>query len=334
LDSPLNNNTIALADTFVHYQESLELMAVLGTYADAGQLARALKLFRVRVPRFIDLSFDFVSRRAGFDGIIVEVKSGSQQYEHTVAQLRTYRAARPRRRGARFLIWGIVEQPDVPDASLEILTQLFREADRASDVWVFSSAEAIPTVLEAARLSFPNQDVGLASRPIKGISDIPRTPKEVEKELFNPFNERGARISVRRSGEDRFWEGGMMDSWRVLRVATHDGKDEQADFWLLFRDIGWWLDPQQQYTHLVKVLSWEKTADGLRLYLDNGDALDVDFLWAEDDLELWKRIVEERTDEWEKSDKRQAAYIRDTYIPMWWGRAAQSVNRPVIDWLG
>jgi hypothetical protein len=111
-----------------------------------------VELFQVRVPRFIDLAFDFAIRREGLDGIIVEAKSGGQQYEHTIAQLRTYRAARPRLPGARLLIWGIVEKPDRPDATFEKLRSMFANAETDSDVWVFSSADSIPTVLEAARL--------------------------------------------------------------------------------------------------------------------------------------------------------------------------------------
>jgi hypothetical protein len=43
-------------------------------------------------PGFVDVVFDFDRRIAGFDGIIVEAKSGSQQYSRdAVAQLRTYR---------------------------------------------------------------------------------------------------------------------------------------------------------------------------------------------------------------------------------------------------
>jgi len=42
------------------------------------------------IPQFVDLAFDFDEPRAGFDGLIVEAKSGVQPYRHAVAQLRTY----------------------------------------------------------------------------------------------------------------------------------------------------------------------------------------------------------------------------------------------------
>lgn len=101
-------------------------------------------------PEFVDLAFDFETRRAGFDGIIVEAKSGDQRFKDTVAQLRTYRAARPRAPGGRYLIWGIVENPDQLGATFEDFRREFVAANKAADVWVFSSADAIPIVLSAA----------------------------------------------------------------------------------------------------------------------------------------------------------------------------------------
>jgi len=67
-----------------------------------------------------------------------------------VAQLRTYRAARPRVCGSRYLVWGIVENSDRPDLTVEELKTWFANASEARDVWVFSSFNAITEVLQAA----------------------------------------------------------------------------------------------------------------------------------------------------------------------------------------
>jgi hypothetical protein len=144
------DNTITLDGARIYYQQSLDREIVLATYAHDGPLAPALDLFEVRAPKFVDLAFDFETKRSGFDGLIVEAKCGAQQYEHTVSQLRAYRAARPRRQGQRYLVWGIIENPGRPDRSLAELRAMFAAADRSADVWVFSSADAIPIVLDAA----------------------------------------------------------------------------------------------------------------------------------------------------------------------------------------
>jgi hypothetical protein len=150
LDS--DNNTIRLDGVRVYYQQSLDREVVLSTSEYIGALASAVEFFGVRIPKFIDLGFDFETTREGFNGLIIEAKSGSQQYDDTVAQLRTYRLARPRRAGGRYLIWGIVENRDRPDATIDDLNSMFTAADKTTDVWVFSSADAIPAVLSAARL--------------------------------------------------------------------------------------------------------------------------------------------------------------------------------------
>lgn len=142
------DNTIELDGVRVYYQQSLDRQVVLATSEYAGSLAPAVTFFHVRTPKFVDLAFDFETRRAGFDGIIIEAKSGTQQYEQTVAQLRTYRLARPRRQGCRYLVWGIVENPE-RDATPDELRRMFAAADQDDDVWVFSSANAIPIVLSA-----------------------------------------------------------------------------------------------------------------------------------------------------------------------------------------
>jgi hypothetical protein len=150
-----NDNRIKLDGIVVHYQQSLPKEVVLATYE--GSLASAVESFRVRIPKFVDLAVDFETRRAGFDGILIEAKSGNQQYGETVAQLRTYRAARQRRPCGRYLIWGVVENSDQLDKTFDDLQRIFAAANKADDVWVFSSADAIPMVLSAAFGTEPPQ---------------------------------------------------------------------------------------------------------------------------------------------------------------------------------
>lgn len=153
LDAETADNTIRLEGATCYYQQSLNREAVLATHDYAGCLASAVRTFQVSTPQRVDLAFDFDFRQGGFDGLIVEAKSGGQHYDKTVSQLRTYRAARSRRPGSRYLVWGIVEKPNVSDTTSEQVRALMNEAYGTDDVWVFSSADAIPIVLSAISLS-------------------------------------------------------------------------------------------------------------------------------------------------------------------------------------
>jgi hypothetical protein len=142
-------NTLQLDGVTVYYQQSLRRECVDAAYERSGLPTATVERFQLHLPSRVDLAFDFEPPRSGFDGLIIEAKSGSQQFEHTLAQLLAYRAARPRRIGSSYLIWGIVEAPDRPDLTFDHLQSIFAGAGNG-DVWVFSSAEAIPVVLKAA----------------------------------------------------------------------------------------------------------------------------------------------------------------------------------------
>lgn len=149
------DNEIKLDGVRIWYQESLDREAVLNTYNEAG-LALAVEEFGVGTPKVVDLAFDFDPARSGFKGIIIEAKSGTQEYKHTVPQLRTYQAARPRAPGGRYIVWGIVKEGADPIPSK--LYDWFASADQNSDIWVFSSADAIPTVLAASGVSVETKE--------------------------------------------------------------------------------------------------------------------------------------------------------------------------------
>lgn len=148
LNYEMNENTIHFDGVRCSFQQSIGRESVLASSQYRGTLAMAARVFGIRVPDRMDVVFDFHVPRAGFDGIIVEAKSGTQQYGAAVEQLRVYQVARPRRPGTRFVIWGIVENTDGPDATVESVNRLLSEAGLRDDLWIFSSADAIPTVLQ------------------------------------------------------------------------------------------------------------------------------------------------------------------------------------------
>ena len=149
VDAETTDNRVRVQGLTCHYQQNLDRSRVLATSDYFGPLATAVDMFAVRVPRYVDLAFDFEAPRAGFDGLIVEAKSGAQQYDAAVAQLRTYANARPRRSGSRYVIWGIVERPDTAKTIESQLSRMLPEADRHQDLWVFSGADDIGIVLQA-----------------------------------------------------------------------------------------------------------------------------------------------------------------------------------------
>lgn len=147
LDAKTSRNEIHLGSVTCRYQEALARTAVLGAPDYLGSLARSVVAFDVSVPGVIDLVFDFNHRRNGFDGIVVEAKSGSQSYRDTVAQLRTYQGARHRVPGTRYILWGIVQSSDLSNAARERVAQVAANASASEDLWVFSCADDIAPVL-------------------------------------------------------------------------------------------------------------------------------------------------------------------------------------------
>ena len=149
LDKESSDNIVRLTGVTCHYQQSLKRDVVLATPDYAGALAKAIDAFDVGIPQYVDLAFDFDEPRAGFNGLIVEAKSGNQQYRHAVAQLRTYRAARPRPPGSRYLVWGIVEGPEDQEVASDQLARALASSDDAEDLWLFSSADDVGRVMRA-----------------------------------------------------------------------------------------------------------------------------------------------------------------------------------------
>jgi hypothetical protein len=66
-----------------------------------------------------------------------------------VAQLRTYRSARTRRPGSRYLVLGVVESPNDPELTGDELAGFIAAASSAEDLWLFSGADGIESTLMA-----------------------------------------------------------------------------------------------------------------------------------------------------------------------------------------
>ncbi|WP_437928634.1 hypothetical protein WMF37_05050 [Sorangium sp. So ce291] len=165
LDVRLAQNTLRSPTLSCHYQYAVQADAMLKTEAFGGGLREAVLRHGVRVPRYIDLLFLFDRPRSGFKGILLEAKSGKQEYYSSVHQLSTYRAALRSIVAEPLLIWGVIEQAQPRQEVERQLDELRHElADGAQrDMWVFSSARDIDVVLETLRLACTDAD-GARSR--------------------------------------------------------------------------------------------------------------------------------------------------------------------------
>jgi hypothetical protein len=113
-----------------------------GLYPDATIVT--MEAQGVNPPSRADLLLELVPPRAGFHALLIECKSGDQGPDRSVYQLLAYRSALRSRFPGRMLVWGIVERA----ICAPTITQFANEGD----VWVFSSADAIQTVLTLAGL--------------------------------------------------------------------------------------------------------------------------------------------------------------------------------------
>jgi hypothetical protein len=148
LDLELSENKLRLAGSKCWYQQSLDRDAVLQTPDFSYRLADAAGVFGLRVPRRVDISFEFDSPRRGISGILIETKSGSQSFDEAVGLLRVYRMARPRVLGSRYLVWGITENPQSGPITPSQLDWIRREIEVGTgDVWAFCGVESIGDVL-------------------------------------------------------------------------------------------------------------------------------------------------------------------------------------------
>lgn len=151
LDRERADNELRLGDATCFYQQAVNIAHEGVASAFCPGLAEALPVFGFGLVGRIDLAFDFQPPLNGFDGIIVETKSGNQGPKETVGQLVLYRNLRPRRKASRYMLWGIVERaPNCPigDRQREWLRRASEHAE--GDLWAFSDAESIDVVLSAA----------------------------------------------------------------------------------------------------------------------------------------------------------------------------------------
>ncbi|PKN58176.1 MAG: hypothetical protein CVU56_07000 [Deltaproteobacteria bacterium HGW-Deltaproteobacteria-14] len=147
------SNRVAVEGIDCRYQRKLGPEAVLGDSPAEVALNAAVGVFAVRVPTEADLVLAFAKPRAGFDGVLIEVKSGGEDYGAALHQLKSYAAALMKGNGRRYLAWAVVESAaELNDAQLSWLSE--RAEDNASPVtWAFSGPDDIRRVLLSVGLA-------------------------------------------------------------------------------------------------------------------------------------------------------------------------------------
>jgi hypothetical protein len=110
----------------------------------------AMATFAVRQPKITDLILSFATPRNGFDGVLIEAKSGDVQYRHAIWQLQTYRRALEGIRPRRMVVMGVCENPRQGRLTAAQFEWIRSQAATSSDVWAFCGAADIAGVLAAA----------------------------------------------------------------------------------------------------------------------------------------------------------------------------------------
>lgn len=143
-------NTVRLDGISATFQRSFrshELSAAMQLSPIAGA---AMQIFAVRQPKITDLILHFDRPRNGFDGVLIEAKSGGVQYRRAVWQLQIYRRALEAIRPRRMLVLGVSENPNQGRLTPAQTEWVRAEAETPGDVWAFCGPDDLHNVLVAA----------------------------------------------------------------------------------------------------------------------------------------------------------------------------------------
>jgi hypothetical protein len=141
LDACDGSNTVDARGLRYEFQLSLDRGHALDTAPFAGGLRATVRDGGCRVPHIVDGYLALAEPRGGFDGVLIEAKSGAQAPHDAYLQLEVYRAVLKAEGAGRLLVLGVIEglEPQV------IAPETERPDD---DLWVFCAPEALGRVLE------------------------------------------------------------------------------------------------------------------------------------------------------------------------------------------
>lgn len=156
VDARISNNEISCGSLSVKAQMYLHQADMLATHEFDHGLRQGVTAFGIRVPAYVDGWLPFDKPRAGFTGILLEAKSGSQGPAAAVYQLKCYRAALRQEVPGPLLVWGIAEEWQ--DRGIDVGAAAVIERGETDDLWVFSTADQIPEIMTALAFSVIEED--------------------------------------------------------------------------------------------------------------------------------------------------------------------------------
>ncbi|HWL85432.1 MAG TPA: hypothetical protein VNO21_06500 [Polyangiaceae bacterium] len=145
----VEKNTVVVQGCSYTHEHSLAKGTALKSEALERGLRDAMARHGVHCPERIDGFLKFDTPLRGFTGILVEAKSGAEEFKDTVHQLRFYRAAMREIESGPLIIWGITEQRESPEQANRAYDELKRIMATRSledEVWVFSGADDVERI--------------------------------------------------------------------------------------------------------------------------------------------------------------------------------------------
>jgi hypothetical protein len=175
IDTKAPGNEIVIAGVRCAYQYSIPRDEMLASSEFDGGLREAVVRHDVGAPRYIDALFLFDPPKEGFAGLLLEAKSGAQDYRAAVFQLKCYKAVLAERLDGRLIAWGVFEREPDGAAPWSAVRERLTEERRleAKDLWLFSPASAIPEAMRAIGFS---SEPASANSPMRQRRDVYRAP--------------------------------------------------------------------------------------------------------------------------------------------------------------
>lgn len=140
------------------------------------------------------------------------------------------------------------------------------------------------------------------------MNELVQKERQKLQQLFAPFNQKGAWMTVDMLGSEKPLEFGLMDSFmptRVLPYVDKSGNVTNVEFWLLFKSAGY--NNGWQYSHTKKMVSWiQEDTYELDLVDDDGWKYHIELIFPELDPEL-----KNQWDYWQNYKKSRSRFFKE-----------------------
>jgi hypothetical protein len=147
LDNFSSSNQGSIPGIKFYFQPTLDVRSGMAEGDFPAGLSTALRQqCAIGLPRRLDAAILFDESINGYDGIIIEAKSGERKFRSCIFQLASYRSAIRSIRSGKFVLLGITEYSKDPFLIDELVDHI-KNAPSTEDLWLFLPAESIDTVM-------------------------------------------------------------------------------------------------------------------------------------------------------------------------------------------